>query len=386
MADVIGARTTGNILQDIRRVDMKETVLELEPNAAPLTLLSSKLGTDTCHNPEFSWTEDDRMPRFDAVNGTTGTGADIVVDNADRFGEHAIWKNTRTGENMRVLSVNTVTSTVTFQRAVGTGESAVAVANNDELMHIGWAQPENDNARPARSNNPTKVTNYTQIVRHTVEASRTSRRQATYTKPKDWARQVGKIGLEHKLDHEYIYLHGKPSEVTTSEGPRRTTGGAYHFVQTNVTHAGGQLTEAEFFGAFSNLFRYGSQDTKVAFASRLAVDVINGFPRGKLEAVQSDNDTTYGLKVMTYRSPHGDLRVMTHNLLEGDVFGGHILVLDMTQIRKRVLADEEGSDDMTLNENIQPRDQDGRMDEYLSETGLEFGLEQAHGYIDGITS
>jgi hypothetical protein len=152
-------------------------------------------------------------------------------------------------------------------------------------------------------------------------------------------------------------------------------------VQTNRTDMGGTMTEAEFFSAFSGLFRYGNQEAKIAFASRLAIDVANGFPRGKLETVQSDNDKTYGLAVTNYRSPHGTLKFVTHNGLEGAVHGGHILVLDMSQLRKRPLRNR----DTHINEQIQPNDQDGRKDEILTESGLEFGLEKTHGLMTGIT-
>jgi hypothetical protein len=36
--------------------------------------------------------------------------------------------------------------------------------------------------------------------------------------------------------------------------------------------------------------------------------------------------------------------------------------------------------------NRQPNDQDGSKDEYLSEVGLQFGLQRTHGVLTGITS
>ncbi len=385
MADVTGPRNTANVTQDIRRIEMAETILELEPNSYPLTVLASRLGTETTGNPEFFWMEDERAARFSAVNGTTGTGADVVVDDPSYFAEHAMWKNTRTGENMRVVSVTASSSTVTFVR--GVGGSAVATADEDELMHIGWAQPEGDTSRPERSTNPTKVTNYTQIIRTPFGATRTWRQSANMTRPKDWDRQANKASIEHAIDWEETFFHGKPSENTSGANPRRTTGGAFHYIQSNFTHAGGAMTEAEFFGAFSAAFRYGNQQTKTLFASRLVVDVINGYPRGKLELVQADNDATYGINVTKFRSPHGDLNVIRHNLLEGDEYGGYGVILDLSLIKRKVLSSpDEGSADTHIRENIQPNDLDGRKDEVLTEQGLQFGQEKAHAIIDGVTN
>jgi hypothetical protein len=385
MAEVLGARQTANVVQSIRKVDMVPTIKELEPDVTPLTVLSTKLPSAPTGNPEFSWVEDKLEPRFDAINNGAGYASGItsvVVDNGAYFAADEIWKVTRTGELVRVTAV--ATNTLTIVRGIGGG--AAAILDNDELMKVGAASQENSLSRQARSSNPVKVLNYTQIVKHSVEASETWRGSETFTTPRDWDRQVTKKMQEHKIAWEQIYLHGKPTEDLTGAAPLRTSGGAFHFVQTNRTDMGGTMTEAEFFGAFAGGFRYGNQTAKMGFASRLAVSVANGFPMGKLEVVQGDNDTTYGLNIMKYRSPHGTLNLVVHNMLEGAVFGGYILVLDLSQLRKRPMRDGDGGTrDTHLKENVQPPDQDGRKDEVLTEGGLEFGLEKTHFIMSGIT-
>jgi hypothetical protein len=386
MADVTGARGTGNVSQSTRKVDMKAQILLLEPSAAPLTVLSARLNTDGAVNPEFSWQEDRSEPRFDAINNGAGyaSGAtSVVVDNGAYFAAQDLVKVSRTGEVFRVVAITPPNTLSTIVRGVGSG--AAAIVDNDELIIIGSAQPEGDTSKPARSSNPTKVTNYTQIHRTPWESTETLRSSDTFTRPPDWNHQANKAGIEHKKSWEYIFFHGRPSEDLTGSQPRRTTGGVFYFITTNRTDAAGQLTESEFFGGLSPMFRYGSE-TKVAFASRLAVDVLNTFPRGKLELVQSDNDTTYGLRVMRYVSPHGTLNVITHNLLEGQVFGGYIVILDMDQVARRPLSGGVGSRDTHIRENIQAPDADTRKDEYLTEVGLEFGQEKTHGIFSGITS
>jgi len=385
MADITGPRGTGNISQSLRQIEMRRAVYELEPSSAPLTILTERLGSEATANPEFSWQEDDLEPRFDTVNfasGYTGTDTSIVVAHGSYFAQHDLVKVTATGEVMRVVSV--ATNTLTVVR--GVGGNAGAIANLGELIIIGSAQPEGDTSKPARSSNPTKVSNYTQILRKPFESTETLRHSNTFTAPSDWDRQAKHAGIEHDKDIESAYLWGKPSEDLSGSQPRRTTGGAYYFVRTNITSAGGQLTEQEFFGAFSAAFRYGNTQTKTAFMSRLATDVLNGFPRGKLELVQSDNDSTYGINVMRYVSPHGVLNCITHNMLEGSKYGGDILILDLSNVMKRPLANSEGSRDTHIRENIQPPDADTRKDEYLTEAGLEFGLELTHALITGITS
>jgi hypothetical protein len=384
---IVGARTTGGIYQAIRKTDMSDTVMELEPNAAPLTVLSNRMGKEPTVNPEFSWVEDDLEPRFTAVNFGAGYDDDdtsIVVDNGNYAYAGAEVKNTATGENMRVTAVSTNTWTVV--RGIGGG--AAAITDNDEILVMGNMLHEGSDPPAARTANPTKTTNYTQIVRTTWELTETLRHSDTFVRPTDWARQANHKGIEHQKSWEYIHLFGAPYENLTggpNGEPIRASGGALHYITTNIFDSVGTLSEDEFFGFFSPAFRYGNKDTKILLASRTFVDVVNGFPRGKLQVIQSDNTTAYGVAVTDYISPHGRMKVVTHNLLEGAQYGGSALLLDMSQIKARPLSNSEGSRDTHINENIQPNGRDTRMDEYLTERGLQFGLEKTHAYIEGVT-
>jgi hypothetical protein len=384
MADVTGARGTANITQAIRKVDMREAVLELEPNAAPLTVLLGRLATENTHNPKFSWTEDSLRTRFDTINnvgGYTNSATAIVVTNAALYQQHDNVKVTRTGELMYVSAVNTGTNTLTVERGVGGG--AAAINNGDELLIIGSSQPEGDTSKPARSGNPAEVVNYTQIHRTPWESTETLRHSDTFTRPPDWNRQANHAGIEHKKSWEYILFHGRPSENTTGSQPRRTTGGVFYFITSNITSVGGAMSETTFWGALRTAFRYGNTMRKTLFASRLVVDVLNTYPRGKLQTVQGAD--TYGLNVREFISPHGELVVVTHNLLEGTTFGGEGVVLDLSLVRRRVLGNDLGDRDTAIHENIQAPDADTRKDEYKTEAGLEFGLEKAHARFTGVT-
>ncbi len=383
MATVTGARGTGNVAQGLRKIDMADKILLLEPDAAPLTVLSKRLSKKGTHNPEFKWSEDALEARFDAVNngaGYSSSATSVIVDNGAYFAAHDLVYVTRTGEVVRVTAV--VGNTLTIVR--GVGSTAAALVDNDELLITSSAQPEGDTSKPARSSNATIVTNYTQIVRKSFHSTRTQIQSDQYTNPNDWDYQANKTGIEHKKDIEYALWFGKPSEDTTGSQPRRTTGGVFHYITTNVTDAGGQLTEGEFFNALRPIFRY-SQGDKFGFASGLVVDVLNQFPRTKVQVIEQAKKE-YGLSVMRYISPHGNLNVVRHWLLEGAKFGGYMAVLDMKEIVYRYLANSKGSSDTHIRKEIQAPDEDARKDEYLTECGEQFGLEKKHGLITGVTS
>lgn len=382
MADITGARGTGNISQSMRKVDMKEAILLLEPDAAPLTVLSGRLNKRPTHNPEFSWQEDALDNRFDTVQGAQlDSATTIPVTTGANFAQHDLVKVTRTGEVMRVTAV--AGNNLTVVR--GVGGAGIAINNLDELLIIGSAQPEGDTSKPARSTNPVKRTNYTQIQRTPFESTNTLIHSDEYTRPSDWEYQANKKGIEHKKSLEYQAWHGRPSEDLTGSQPRRTSGGVFFYVVTNVTDAGGTLTETVFFQAMRPAFRYGAK-AKVLFASMRIVDVLNSFPRGKIETIQADNDKTYGLNVRQFVSPHGTVNLVTHYLLEGTTYGGSAVLLDLSQISARPLANAKGSRDTHILNDIQAPDADTTKSEYLTEGGLEFGNEKTHALLTNVTA
>lgn len=382
-ATVLGTRSTGTINQNQRKIDMRSDILQLEPDETPLTVLTGRLGSRPTHNPKFTWWEDEFAPRFDAVDTTVGTGTAVRVDNATRFNVHDLVKVSRTGELMRVTAVAAPDLTVVR----GIGAAAVALADNDELIIVGSAQPEGDDTPIAKSQNPVEVLNYTQITRTSFAATETLRHSDTFTTPSDWQYNAGRAGMKHKLKLEDIRWHGKPSENLAGGAnglPLRTAGGVFHFVTSNITAVNGVLTEASFWGAQRAAFRYGTSH-KVAFCAGIPIEALNGFARSKLDLIQADNDSTYGLRVFRMVGPFGSLDLVYNKRFEGSTYGGHMVVLDMGLMRKRHLANAEGSRDTQILTNRQANGIDARVDEYLTEDSLEFGIDRAHAMLTGIT-
>jgi hypothetical protein len=381
---ITAARGTGNVAATQLRIDMAQRVLELEPSAMPLLVLSKKAEKRSAHNPKFQWHEDELEPRFDRVNGTTGTGTSVVVDNGPYFGVDDLVLVSRTGELMRVTAI--ATNTLTVVRAVGDGASAVALVDNDELIILSSAAAEGATSQSSQSINPTAVYNYTQIFRDPIEMTETMRTTDTEHTPHDWERQRNRKGIEHGKSIEFAFLFGKPGLDTSGTHPRRATGGFQHYLSTtNNTDAGGALTEAEFFAALRPAFRYGSK-TKLGMCAALVTDVLNGFPRGKLEVQQHESPDTFGLGVFRYRSPHGTLNIVTHWLLEGDKYANEMFIVDLSNVQYRYLQNQHGSRDTSILKDRQAPDADTQKEEYLSECGLQFGLPRTHAKLTNVTS
>jgi hypothetical protein len=360
-----------------RKIDMAQQIMLLEPESSPLTVILKQLSKQRCFAPKYQWMEKELDPRFDTANGAqTNVSTTIVVTNAGYWEAQGLMYVPRTGETIRIVS--NAAGTLTVVR--GIGSTAAAINNGEELLAAGNAALEGDTARSGRSRNPTPITNYTQILRLPWEETDTAL-HTEYEADDDWDRQAADHGIEHAKNIEYALMLGHPSEdLTDASGkPRRTTGGFNHFVTTNVTDFAGTTTELGFYTALRPIFRYGAKE-KVGFASMLAVDILNTFPRGKIQ-ISNPDQNKYGLRIMEFVSPHGVLRLVTHYLLEGATLGKQLWVLDPNNAKYRFLQNKRGSRDTHIRTNIQTNDTDGRKDEYLTEFGGQFGLDKTHGKL-----
>src|SRR4030042_80901 len=80
----LNAGTAGNagVGAGQRKYDIGPEIHDLEPNKAPLIVLTSKVGKEKATDPVFKHFEDERLPRWITVNGEVAAdGTAITVDN-----------------------------------------------------------------------------------------------------------------------------------------------------------------------------------------------------------------------------------------------------------------------------------------------------------------
>lgn len=382
--DVTGQRLTTNILSDQLAIDIGKQISLLEPSAQPLAVFTRAAGKEPTVASKFWWTLDESKPRYSAIDNVGGYNSsanELKVTDHEIFSKFDTVLVTRTGELMQVNDFGTGTIKVT--RGVGNNGTGVAINDEDELLIVASAQPEGDRARTPASNNPVKVGNYTQIFREPFAESGTLSASGFQVNPMDWPLQTRKAGIEHAKDIEYAFLHGRKDARTVNGAELRTTGGIIRQISTNQFDAGGALTEEEFNAGMAQIMRYGS-DRKLAIASATGVSALNKFPASK--QITRNDEKTYGMDVTKYTSPFGSLNLVYHRLLEGSKYGGVILVVDLEEVAYRYLSNGQVSRDTKVLPNRQENDRDGRMSEYLTECGPQWGNEIKHGLFTGITS
>ena len=386
-----GSTGSQNILSNQRVVDISDKIYLLEPNAAPLYVLVSKLNKRVAINTTIQWLEDELNPSWTTLVNSADTTTAVIsaVENIVQIGD--VVKVVSTGEVWVVASAvnsSAASGIFTIHRAQGTTAAASAAAGAD-IVVIGSAFDEGSSstALATLSTKTAIKTNYLQIFRKAVEITKTMANSELYGGD-DRPYQRKKKGIELMRDFERQFLFGEPKETTTgvsSGHARRLTGGMDYWVSTNATAAGGALTETEFEGFLRTVFRYGS-NTRYLFSAPIVLSVISMWAQGKLQTFSKDK--TYGIAISQYISPHGTINLVKELMLEnaGGVsstsnFGGYAFAVELEELVYRYLQNR----DVTFHTDIQHPGDDFYKDQYLAEIGMEFHQERKHGVLTGVT-
>lgn len=384
MATVIaGSRATAGsqgVLSNTRVIDMSDTIHLLDPNAAPLTAVTMKMRKAKCFNPKFEWLEDDYIPTADTVSATAVTAAVTMAMNGITYFRTAdVVQVLNTGEIVYVTAISGDNIIVT--RSIG-ATAAAQLVPGDSVVVVGNANYEGSGKRTLKSMEKTTVFNYTQIFRWPFGATGTLQASKLYG-GNDMTHQNRVAGLQHRIQMERSFLFGEKAANTGGATPVRYCDGVLARISTNETTISTTLTLATMETFLRTGFRYGSK-TKILFASRKIVSYLNLIAAASIETLPTSKK--FPLALAQYVSGHGNCYIVTHNLLEGagtnEHYQGTALLLDMDSIFYRYLQGR----DTKLRQNIQPNDEDGRTDEFISEAAPMIVTEKNHSFMDGVSA
>jgi len=386
MAEVMGGVATSfNILANRLKVDMSDTIYLLEPNAAPLAVLLNKLKKEPAINPRFEWLEDELMPNWTNITNNAGTGTTITLgpsagstDHAKYVVPNSLIKVPSTGEVMLVTAVNEATGEVTVVRGYGTDVVAVNGSTTPvPVVIIGTAFSENSAGTDLvyHTTKQTSNYNYIQIFREPVKVARTVAKAETYG-GKVRVTEQKKKGIEILRNIENAFLYGV--RYADTSGERRTTGGVLYFITSNVVNINGALTYSALESFLRTVFRYG-RDRKFLICSPLVMSALSiiAEARGSVRVVP--RATAYGVSIREWASPHGEVLILKDVNLQGSVYGGYAICLELEECAFRFM------EDVTLETNVQNPADMFYLDVYTAMVGLEIHNEQKHGVMYGIT-
>lgn len=396
-----GLRDTNGFVTDQRPKNWREGILLLQPNGmSPLFALTSLMRTKTTDDPEFNWWTK-TMPSQRVALATTHSAAVTtltVTSGALTLKEGDLLQLEESNEIVLVTADPTSDTAIPVQRAyTGTATAAAITATgagvNPNAFVIGSAFEEGSPAPTGINYDPTKVFNYTQIFRNTLEATRTAIK--TRLRTGDALREAKRECLEdHQQALEKAMFFGQRTETTRNGKPLRTTGGVVSFIDSgNVVDLAGAATDMETLEThLEAMFRWGSSE-KMAFCGNKALLTINRIVRKNSTMNIQSGIKEFGMAVTRLTSPFGELVLKTHPLFNRLTSGttgtsayqaidSWVIALDMQEIVYRPLVDS----DMKWQPDMQDRGVDGLKSGYLTECGLEIHHPLAHYCIKGLSS
>lgn len=425
----LGMRGTGNWVADQRPMNWREQILYLYPNgSAPLTAILSMMGSESVDDPQFHWWTQEQsavggavtgvftLPDLSAAYAGGGVAGDViyvrvttVLANRIRDGHQILLRD---ASDYRVDVVGKVTEVVR-----GTLVSVLAVKlledddnsadhdlqDCDTFKIVGNINPEGGEMPDAIALNPTKVYNLTQIFRTPLSMTRTALKTKLRT-PEQRQKAKAEALEMHSWEMELAFLWGIRTENIGDNGkPERTTMGAINFIRQyaaancddytlNPTYAGLAWATAAGGGAWlenilEQIFRYGANEKLVLCGS--------GFLLGlnRLASVLGNiqlqvGQKSYGMEIMDWITPFGTVKMKTHPLFSYDATTRNMgVLLEPKELTYRYIDDTTfygESNQKTHSEGYGQRRVDGINEEFLTECGLEFGLAQKCGVLNGV--
>lgn len=426
----LGDITTDEEVVARRVVDMAPMIAYLEEtDKAPFITFLDSLGVRPVYNHEFHWLTKERIPKTHTLGagtvGTAGAVAAYTADTIDLTGLSAemyvrvndLLKSPDTGEIMKVYDTSGGTAAIDVYRNLDGLATVFAYVAGDQITRISNAVEENSVLRVPNNGGPdtlnslsTQVVdnfNYTQTFRDPVGMSRRQMESKLYG-GQDRPLQRAETLINHAEQLEHAVWHSVRLATATAGGVNDTvTGGMLDAIQNevdtpgqNTFAVGGTLNEDEW-NAFGRVFgRYGNSSRKKFFASAYVCDIISQFVRTNntyrlTGDIGKDGRTGGSGTTTSYATGSGmHMELIPTRALEG-IPGAHV-GLGATPVGEwdgiGALIDPEnvklakfGDCFMQLEVDLQLPDQDGVVDAYKSDIGLQWGNPNHHALITGIT-
>lgn len=401
-----GLRMTTNFAADERPKNWREGILLLYPNGkAPLTGLTSGMKKRSVDDPEFYWWEKELSSQRLALTQNLdapakGTQQTITVDSgaSQLKAGHLLWveQGGQDGEIMLVSADPASDTSISVIR--GYSDSTTATVDydgagvNPNLSVIGNAYEEGSDSPTGVNYDPTKRYNLTQIMRNTLEMTRTA--QKTRLRTGDQVREAKRECLElHSIEMEKGFWFGKRHEATRNGKPVRTMDGVFRQIPSdNIDSAPGAGADMEYLEErLYEAFRFGS-DEKMGFCGNRALLTINQIVRKNSSWDIQTGIKEYGMRVSRLICPFGELVLKTHplwNQLRGGTTSASdyagveswLAILDMENFKYVHLDDG----DTKYEPELQDKGIDGMKSGYLSEISIELHHRKTHSLIKGLT-
>ena len=423
----LGMRGTGDWVADQRPMNWRQQILKLYPNGmAPLTAILSMMSSNSVDDPQFHWWTQEMSAVGGAVEniyttpdlGTAYVSGGVAGDAVYAQITTVLASGVRAGHQVLLrdsadYTVDVIGKVTNVTR--GTTNSVLAIrlleADDNSSAHdlsdcdtfkiVGNINPEGGEMPDAIALNPTKVYNYTQIFRTPLSLTRTALKTRLRT-GNDYQKAKAEALEMHSWEMELAYLWGIRTENTGDNGkPERTTMGVINFIRQyaaancddytlNTDYTGQAWTaggETWLKNMLEQIFRYGAEDKLCLCGSGflLGIDALaaaNGYMN------LSPGQKTYGMNIREWLTPFGTIYLKTHPLFSYDVTTRNMgVIIEPKELSYKYIDDTTFYGESSSKEHSSGYGQrriDGMNEEFLTESGLEFGLPQKCAVLNGV--
>lgn len=369
--------------------DFASAILQINPTGTSLMLaLSSGMGKSGAGDTIFHWFEDSHQAgRTTTVSG--GTTTTVVVGDGSMYVPNQVLLVEETGEIIMVTQI--ADNSLTVIRGLG-GTTVTSINSSMHVQSIGNAHEEASAMPTAITQQGSPRMNYTQIFRNSWAISGTAKAVQVRTGNR-LTHNKRMCALYHAEDMERAMIWGRKDVRTINGKPFRLTDG----IQSQIEQYSGlveDVTDGTTAGNYSALLFEdyirrvfaknvkGQPNERIAIGGDLWLAGLNQM--AKLDGTYniSQGETKLGIMVTTIVTPFGQLKLMTHPLMnENPSWQGELMILHPGGIRRRMLREtnEEGYD--ANGKRIQAKDADEGV--ITTEFGVEVGAASTMGILRG---
>lgn len=382
---VKGVFASDQNIQGTRKGDFAGALLRVDPTGtAPLLALSSGMESMDAVDTVVTWFEENHLAGRINVTNNAGTGTTMSVDDATQVVPGQIFLVEANGEYVFVQSISGSDLTVERGFANTTNTALDGSATPKPIQKIGTAYEEGSAKPTAMANLGFPRFNYMQIFRNAWDATRTARHVEFHTGNVVAKNQRDAAGF-HAEDIEKSMWFGRKVIGVKNSQPFRTMDGVLTQITTNVTSQGANTKNEDLTNHLQAVFERnirGKPNERIAFCGNTVVNVINQI--AMLDGVQNlqPGQTEFGMKVMKWITPFGDISLMTHPLFnESPVWTKDLYTLHPGAIRLRWLTRtfEDRNDKDGTRAGI-----DADFGVFTSELTVEYKAERTGGKYTGI--
>jgi len=309
------------------RVNMDQAIYMYSPVDSPLILGTDAdgnalIGASPVDQIRFDWLDDEILTPRSTLAATLVTAATVMTvasGHRNRFSTDDIVVITREGghdEQIHITGYGTTTDTLLITKQWNSGGTSRQYSDGEEVIGTGQILTEGSDPHAFRSTDRTERQNYTQIFGPTkIHMSRTEAAIAKYGVASEWDHQVARTIKENLIHREQAFLYGRKSNDTTNK--RRTTGGLFNWITTNVDASSTSLSVANIVTNMTRCWNAGGVPD-VLMANPNALTTLNDVDNTSRVRVERSDGVRGRQSVMLLSTEYGDLIVARNRWLNDD--------------------------------------------------------------------